>query len=242
MATGYGTPVSFTKEKNVWFIFGAFNIGSGGAIAVASVPTAQGPQLITKGIANVWNSSPTFTGFTTASSSTITSISSLNGVYTGMSLQSPGTAVAGTGLTIGTVSQATNSIVVNGGSFAPGSSTIFAATGGQYVFQFGVNTSTGSISQMSRLDTYNRLLGYAVSWDATSGSVSAGIGNAVGTNFIDTNNLTQKTVPSTLTSNSTDATLVVQFGTGNGIGFVATPPAPGFLMRATFILGNTSGV
>lgn len=236
MASGYGVPVRFTKEKNVWDLFGIFNIGSGGAINVATVATGSGPQFITKGIANVWQNTPTFTGSVASGSSTITSVSSFNGIYTGMSVTGAGVPA---GLTLGTISQATGSVVLSGQAGATGT---FVASGGQYVFQFGVNTSVGSLSQMSRLDTYNRLLQYQVAWDSSMSSVSAGVATSVGTHFVDTNNITQKTIPSTLTSNSTDATLVIQFGVGNGTGFVAAVPNPGFVMRASFTMGNTTSI
>src|SRR4029077_19734333 len=83
MATGYGVPVRFTKEKNVWDLFGVYNIGSGGAINVAQ---SVNGQYINKGIANVWQNTPTFTGVTSSGSASITSVSSFQGIFSGMAL------------------------------------------------------------------------------------------------------------------------------------------------------------
>ena len=47
MATGYGTPVRFTKEKNVWDLFLTTNTGSGGALNIAQ---SVNNQFINKGI------------------------------------------------------------------------------------------------------------------------------------------------------------------------------------------------
>lgn len=246
MANPYGVPVRFTKEKNVWDLFGIFNIGSGGAINVATVSTGAGPQFINKGIANVWQNTPTFTGVTSSGSATITSVSSFFGIFSGMALVSSGNIPAGA--TVGTMSAATGSIVINGGfaaGFTGSTGATMVASGGQYIFQFGVNTTTGSISSQSRLDTYNRLLDLNASWDA---SVSSAIGTATqvalapntSQYFMVQNNTTVKTVPSTLTSASTDACIIVQFGNGVGTAFVPAVPSPGLVLRSDFTFGNTT--
>ena len=246
MATGYGVPVRFTKEKNVWDIFGLFNVGSGGALNFATVPTSAGPQFVNKGIANVWQNTPTFTGVTSSGSATITSVSSFAGIFTGMALLSSGNIPAG--VTVGTVSASTGSIVMNGGNasgFTGSTGATMVVSGGQYIIQFGVNTSIGSISNQSRLDTYNRLLDFNVSWDS---SVSSSIGTAtqaplapnVYDYFIVANNTTVKTVPPTAATASTDAAIIVQFGNNIGPAFIPGVPSPGLAMKSDFTFGNTT--
>lgn len=247
MANPYGVPVRFTKEKNVWDIFGIFNIGSSGALNVATVQTGAGPQFINKGIANVWSNTPTFTGFTSSGSATITSVSSFAGIYTGMTMTNPSGVQIVTSRTVGTISAATGSLVLSApvDAATTGSTTLLVASGGQYIFQFGVNTSTGSLSQFSRLDTYNRLLNIDITFDGSTASsigtqTQAPIAPNVTDFFVVQNNLTTKTVPATLTSNSTDASLVIQFGNGLGTSFIPAFLQAGTAMRMGFTFGNTT--
>lgn len=243
MATGYGVPVRFTKEKNVWDLFGVFNVGSGGALNVAN---SINGQPITKGIANVWQNTPTFSGVTSSGSATITSVSSFAGIFSGMALLNA--ANIPLGVTVGTISAATGSIVINGG-FASGltgsTGALMVVSGGQYIFQFGVAATVGSLTLTSRLDTYNRVLDFNVSYDC---SVSSAIGTAVqqaafpatSQYFVVANNTTVKTVPPTTQTSSTDASLVVQFGNGIGTAFVPAVPQAGTLIRTDFTFGNTT--
>lgn len=240
MASGYGVPVRFTKEKNVWDLFGIMNIGSGGALNFATVPSSGGPQLVSKGIANVWSSTPTFTGATSSGSSTITSVSSFAGLFSGMAITGAGTVAV-----VGTMTAATGSIVMSSPALTPSASGTFVASGGQYIFQFGVNTTVGSLSNQSRLDTYNRLLDFNLSYDgSTSSSIGTQTQLATAPNltqyFVVQNNTTVKTVPSTLTSNSTDASLVVQFGNTVGATFVPAVLQAGTAIRVDFTFGNTT--
>lgn len=243
MATGYGTPVRFTKEKNVWDLFGAFSIGSGGAINVAQT---QSGQFINKGIASVWQNTPMFTGVTSSGSSSITSVSSFAGIYSGMALL--GAANIPAGVTVGTISASTGSIVMNGGSasgFTGSAGAIMVVSGGQYIFQMGVATTIGSLTLTSRLDTYNRLLDFNISYDySTASSIGTATQQALGPNtsqyFVVANNITTKTVPPTQATSSTDASVIVQFGNIVGTTFVPTTLAPGTLMKADFTFGNTT--
>lgn len=241
MATGYGVPVRFTKEKNVWDLFGAFNVGSGGALNFAQ--TTNG-QLICKGIANVWSNTPTFSAVTSSGSATITSVSSFAGIFSGMTIAG---ANIGT-TTVGTISASTGSIVLNSGfasGFTGSTGAQFVVSGGQYIFQFGVATTIGSLTQSARLDTYNRLLDFNISYDS---SVSSSIGTATqvpltpstGQYFMVQNNTTVKTVPFTNTTASTDAMMIVQFGNSIGTAFVPSVPQAGTVIRADFTFGNTT--
>lgn len=247
MATGYGVPVQFTKEKNVWDLFGKFNIGSGGAINVGVVQTNAGPQTINKGFANVWQNTPTFTAVTASGSSTITSVSTFFGLFSGMAITN---ANITTGLTVGTISVATGSIILNGtGSPATGftgsTGGIFVASGGQYILQFGVSQTIGSLTNNSRLDTYNRLLNFVVTYDSTTASA---MGTATqqqlppnsDTCFIVRNLITTKTIPTTTTTASTDASITVQFGTITNVGFTPSVLPPGLEFKAKVTLGNTT--
>lgn len=242
MATGYGVPVRFTKEKNVWDLFCVLNIGSGGAINVAN---SVNGQPITKGIANVWQSTPTFTGCTSSGSTTITSVSSFAGLYSGMTLSNanlPSTA------TIGTMSATTGSIVIQGTAatgLTGSTGSIMVAQGGQYIIQFGVAATVGSLTLTSRLDTWNRLLDFNVSYDC---SVASAIGTATqvalapstSQYFVVQNNTTVKTVPTTMATASTDASLTVQFGNVGGQVFNPTPLQAGTQIRFDFTFGNTT--
>lgn len=240
MASGYGVPVRFTKEKNVWDLFALVNIGSGGAVNFAQVPSSGGPQLVSKGVANVWQNTPTFTGTVASGSSTITSVSSFLGIYSGMTITG---ANITNSLTIGTITAATGSLVLSGP--ATGGNATFIASGGQYIFQFGVATTIGSLTQSSRLDTYNRCLDFNLSYD---GSTASSIGTQTQAQLspntsqyvVVQNNTTIKTVPQTLTSASTDASLIVQFGNSIGTSFVPAVPTAGLLMRIGFTFGNTT--
>lgn len=248
MATGYGTPVRFTKEKNVWDLFAIMNVGSGGALNFATASTGNGVTPICKGIANVWQYTPTFTGVTSSGSATITSVSSFQGIFSGMALISSGNIPAGA--TVGTISVATGSIVMNGGSaagFTGSTGATMVVSGGQYIFQFGVQSTMGSLTSNARLDTYNRLLDYNFSYDAsTSSSIGTATQAQLAPNasqaFVVLNNITVKTVPPTLATASTDACLIVQFGNNVGSAFVPVVPAPGLGVRADFTFGNTSSV
>lgn len=242
MATGYGVPVRFTKEKNVWDLFGVYNVGSGGAMNVAQ---SVNGQYINKGIANVWQNTPTFTGVTSSGSASITSVSSFQGIFTGMALLNSNVPA---GSTVGTISASTGSIVINGGfasGFTGSTGATMVVSGGQYIFQMGVATTVGSLTLSSRLDTYNRILDYNFSFDC---SVSSAIGTATQAQLapntsqylIVQNNTTQKTVPVTLVAGSSDAMLVIQFGNSIGTSFVAAVPAPGMAIRADFTFGNTT--
>lgn len=244
MATGYGTPVRFTKEKNVWDLFLTTNTGSGGALNIAQ---SVNNQFINKGIANVWQNTPTFTGVTSSGSNTVTSVSNFTGVFTGMAITN---STIPNGATVGTISPSTGSIVFTGtpagAAFTGSTGATMVVSGGQYIIQFGVLTTAGSASYNSRLDAYNRLLDFNLSFDSSVGSCAASatqqqIAPNVSQYFIVQNNTTVKTIPQSMANSSTDCSLTVQLGTGAN-GFVPVPPAPGLVMRFDFTFGNTTAV
>lgn len=224
MANRFSTPVAFTMEKNVVQLFARVVFGTNNA-----------PILDTnnsKGFCNVGFSTPVFGGTTSSGSSTITSVSSFQGLFTGMTLSGGG----GAG-TIGTMTALTKSIVMTSPATS-GTTASITATGGQYVFQLGTQAGV-------RLDAYNKLLDFNFSFDESTGSATGSalqvqLAPAALTGFIVQNNTMVRTIPATLTSNSTDCTFTIQFGNGSGVGFVATAPANGESVRINLGLGNCS--
>lgn len=228
MANRYNNPVSFAMEPNMVTLSAHVTFGATG------VPSVD--ALNSKGIANVWNQSIAFTGATASGSSTITSVSSFLGLYTGMTIS--GTGVVGTP-TIGTISAATGSVVLSG-PVGASSATAFNATGGRYIFQFGLNNG-------NRLDPYYKMLFVHSAWDESSASASgsagvAALGPSSGAGFLVDNNINQRTIPQTQATASTDCSLVLQFGSGIGTGFVAADPKGGEGLRVLFVLGNSSAI
>lgn len=228
MANRYQNPVQFAMEPNLVTLSAHVTFGATG------VPSVD--ALNSKGIANVWNQSLAFTGATSSGSSTITSVSSFFGLYTGMVIS--GSGVAGSP-TIGTISAATGSVVLSAPVGAAGT-TAFQATGGRYIFQFGLNNG-------NRLDPYYKLLYVRSDYDESSGSASGSVGVAAlapvaPNNFLVANNSKQRTIPQTQATASTDCSLILQYGTGVGTGFTAKDIAAGEGVRVLFVFGNSSAI
>lgn len=226
MANRYNTPVVFAMEPNMVTLSAHVTFGATG------IPTVD--AINSKGIANVWNQSLPFTGATSSGSSTITSVSSFLGLYTGMTIS--GSGVAGSP-TIGTISAATGSVVLSG---PVGAGTAFNATGGRLIFQFGLNVG-------NRLDSYYKVLAVLNSWDESSASASgsatvAALAPASGFGFIQDNNVNQRTIPATTVSGSSDCSIILQYGQGAGVNFVAANPVAGEGLRVLFVLGNSSAI
>lgn len=225
----FTTPVNFAFEKNVVQVFGRVTFGANGA-----------PILDTnnsKGICNVALNAVTFLGATTGSSTTVSSISSFQDLFSGMTVTgSAGALQAST--TLGSFTAATGSLALNQVAVQTGNSVQLSATGGQYIFQFGQQAGI-------RLDGYFKLLSFSYAWDESTGSAS---GTATtlqlapsSTQCFIVNNLSQvRTIPATTTSNSTDCTISVQLGNGTGVGFSAVQPVSGEVLRVKFIFGNSS--
>lgn len=228
MANRYNNPVSFAMEPNMVTLAAQVTFGATG------VPTVN--ALNSKGIANVWNQSVAFSGATSSGSSTITSVSSFAGLFTGMTIS--GTGVVGTP-TIGTISASTGSVVLSG-VVGAASATAFQATGGRLIFQFGLNNG-------NRLDPYYKVLFVHTSWDESSASASGSAGVAAfapsgGQGFLVKNNINIRTIPQTQATASTDCSLILQMGSGVGTGFVAKDPVGGEGLRVLFVLGNSSAI
>lgn len=225
MANRYNTSVQWALEPAVVFIGVHVTFGANGVPSVDAINS--------KGIANVWNQSLAFSGATSSGSSTITSVSSFTGLFTGMTISGP--SVAGSP-TIGTISAATGSVVLSG---PVGAGTSFFAAGGRFLYQFGLNNG-------NRLDSYYKLLDVHTSWDETSGSASgvavASLAPVSGQGFMVANNSRVRTIPQTQATASTDCSIAIQYGTGVGTGFVAKDPLAGEALRVMFVFGNSSAI
>lgn len=226
MANRYGTPVTFTMEKNVVQLYARVIFGP------SSVPLLDTSN--SKGFCNVGFNTPVFTGTTASGSSSISSVSSFKGLFTGMTLTG-----SGVGGTIGTMTAATSTIVMSAPATSAQATTTITATGGQYVFQLGTQAGV-------RLDAYNKLLDFNFTFYEENGSATGAyqqlqLAPNAPLGFVIQNNISTRTIPATLTSNSTDCTIVVQFGSGGaGSSFVAAAPVNGEILRLSLDLGNSS--
>lgn len=245
MASTYGTPVSFTKEKNVWILMARIVFDTNGA--------AQLDTTSSKGFCAVWQNTPTFTAGTNGSSSLLGSVSSFQGIFPGMNLTIGSSLAIITSATVGSLSAANallNKFPVTGVNNAqngfpqfdtPSVSFVAGSGGGgtgQYILQLGQQA-------VNRLDTYNKILMVQHSFDETTGSATGGVGQyqlapAAPSMILIQNKVARKTVPPTLATNSTDASITVQFGTGAGAGFQAGFPAAGEAVRIVLALGNST--
>jgi hypothetical protein len=232
MANVYGSAVAFTKEKNVWTLSAQLQFGPSGAVTLNTSNS--------KGFCAAWNESVAFTGGTTDSSSSLGTVSSFAGVFRGMSLAG---ANIQAGTTVGSFTAA-GGIITLAGPLPTASGTAegtFQATGGRYRLQLG--TVAGQ-----NLTPFVKVLGVNVTYDCSTGS-SSGAANymqrapAAPVVFVVQNKVSIRTVPPTAATNSTDASIAIQFGygVGPGTGFVAQPPSDGETVRVDFILGNSTG-
>jgi hypothetical protein len=245
MASTYGTPVLFTKEKNVWILSARITFDKNGAPALDTTKS--------KGFCAVWQNTPTFTAGTNGSSSLLGSVSSFQGLFSGMNLTISSSLAIITTATIGSLTAANallNKFPVTGVNNAqsgfpqfdtPSLTFVAGSAGGgtgQYILQLGQQAA-------QRLDTYVKVLEVKHSFDETTGSASGGVGqiqlapNAPSMVWIQ-NKVSTRTIPATATSGSTDASITVQFGTGSGAGFQAGVPAPGEAVQIVMILGNST--
>lgn len=231
MASTYGTPVNFTKEKNVWTLSAQLLFGPNGAVSLV--------QNNSKGFCAVNQESVAFTGATTNSSTTFSSVSSYDGIFAGMTITGPaGELQAAT--TVGSWSATAKTIVLSKQAITTNTAGAYNATGGRYRLQLGTQAIT-------QLTPYVKLLGVNATYDVSTGSVSGGVGVAQGApqatlSFIVDNQVSIKTVPPTLATNSTDASIAIQFGNGAGpgTGFQVAVPGDGEIIRIDLLLGNST--
>jgi len=229
MANRYSTPVMFAMEKNVTFLYAQVLFDASGACSLVANNS--------KGICSVNPQSVVFTGATTASVTSVGTVSSFAGLFTGMTVT--GAGIQGS-TTIGTISASTDSLVLSKVASITGTSSSLIASGGRYVFQFGTQAGV-------KLDTYVKLLSVQTKWDESTASASgsatlAALAPEIGTDFVVSNNISVRTIPSTATTSSTDASISLQFGTGTGVNFVAKNPAAGESLRVCFTLCNSTAM
>ena len=224
------TPVSFGLEKNIVQLYARVVFGSNGA---PILDTAN-----SKGICNVALNAVSFTGATTNSTTVIGTVSSFQGLFSGMTVTTSSSAA----LQANTVISSASSLALsfNNQSIFTAAGVPFTAVGGQYIFQFG--TQAGQ-----RLDGYFKLLDWNYVWDESTGSASGSalqsqLAPAASNGFIIGNKTQIRTIPATGTSGSTDCTLTVQFGTAAGVQFQAVQPVAGEVLRCSFTFCNSSSI
>lgn len=245
MATTYGTPVLFAKEKNVWILSARIVFDTNGA---ATLDTTQ-----SKGFCAVWQNTPTFTAGTTNSSSVIGTVSSFQGLFAGMNVTVASSGAFNSTATIGSITAATAALgtfsvtAVNATQngfplFAIPLTTFVAGSAGggtgQYILQLGQQAGL-------RLDPYVKLLMVQHSFDETTSSSVGGalqqqLAPQAPSMVLIQNKSNLRTVPPTVATNSTDASITVQFGTGTGRNFQAGFPAAGEAVRIVMIMGNST--
>lgn len=231
MASRNFTPVNFALEKNTVFLSARVTFGATG------IPTLD--TMNSKGICNFAIDAVTFNANTVGSSATMSSVTSFAGIYNGMSLAGG----FGSG-TVSSITAASRLITLTSGTgVVTTNGALVAATGGRFRVQFGAQAGV-------RFDTYYKLLGFNYSWDMSAASVSGSAlvqasAPSAPDMFIAQNNTRIVTIPRTLTSGSTDASLVLQMGNqlaGAGVNFTAASPVAGSALRLGFMFGNSSAV
>lgn len=229
MASTYGTLVSFTKQNNVMTLFARVTFDTGG------VPTLDTTQ--SKGICSVIEAFVPFTGGVVNSTTSIGTVSSFHKLFTGMTIVGSGVAA---GNLISSMSATGDSITTTLQNITTANAVALTANGGQYRFQFGQQSGV-------RLDTYPKLLMVSATWDETASSATGSgttlqLAPAAPNMFVlGSVAFNQRTIPGSATSGTSDATIQVQFGNGQGTSFSAYAPKGGEAVRMMFIFGNSGG-
>ncbi len=223
MANVFGTPVLFTKEKNVWQLSAIIQFGPSGAATLDTTAS--------KGFCAVNPDTIVISGTTTNSSTSLSSISSFAGIFKGMTITGPagdlqaGTTVSSVGLA------ASKTIVMSSQAILTDGSGSYQISGGRYRLQLGTIAAQA-------LTPFVKLMGVDGTFDVSAGSSA---GSAVQVQLAPAAS-NVRTIPQTSTSGSTDSSVVLQFGTGNGPGggFTAVTPSDGERYRVIFTLGNST--
>lgn len=229
MASTYGSPVLFTKEKNVWTLSCRLLFGANGTVTLDPMES--------KGFCAAFLDPVTFSGNTVASSASVSSITSFAGLFNGMTVT--GSTSVGAGVTVSSMNANTGVLTLSSGTNVltqPGN--LLQATGGRYRVQFGQQAGV-------RLDAYVKVMGFNCDWRETTGTAAGSATSlqfspTVTNSFMVQNNIKVRTIPQTLTSGSTDASVAIQFGTYSGGLFTVATPKPGEVAHFTFILGNST--
>lgn len=234
MANVYATTVSFQKEKNVTTLYATvvFN-GSG-------VPVLQTND--SKGIANFWQETVSLNANVVNSTTSLSSVSSFAGLFSGMNLTGAGLATSQVISSMSVSGAADGSITVTKQNITTGGAVPLVAEGGRYRVQFGTINGSAPV----RYDAYNKLLQVNYTWDMTTSSASGTAAqlqlapNATSVFVLGSISFNQVTVPNSTTSGSTDASIVLQMGDGAGLSFQAKDPQNGEKLRLEFVFGNST--
>lgn len=232
MANRFARPISFTMEPDVVTLFARLTFGSSGAVTLQQGPY---PKAFSKGFCSATLNTQVVTATLTNTSTSVSSLSSTFGIFNGMS-------VTGTGVpssaTISSVNPSAATATLSSAATASGTETL-TFSGGQYLLQLGSQAGV-------RLDTYNHLLGMSYVWDEnannTAASGSSPAAPAAPNCFILTDSVAIRTIPATASSANTDASLLLQFGTGAGSSFTAVVPDSGSVLRLVLQLGRSSAI
>ncbi len=212
-------PVCFAMEPDVVSLFARATFGAAGA------PTLV--QNDSKGFCQWAASSQVWTGTTTNSSTSVTGMKSLYGVYNGMS-------VTGTGIPASTTVTAVNPSAgtLTLSQAATGSATVaLTFSGGQYILTLG-----SQLTPFTKLDTYPRLLDFDYFWDSitnaklqTSSSPSAPAAPFV---FLVANQIAFASQTFIATGTTATSTAVTALSSQNGI-------FPGMFVTGSGVAANT---
>lgn len=234
MANRYASPVLFSMDKNVTIVSLRAVFGAGGAVAIDAVNS--------KGISYMAPDQVAFVANTVASSATTSSVTSFSGLFNGMTVTGLTTTV-GASVTISSMTAGTGAIVLSSGTnVTTQQANSLLATGGRYRIQFGLTVG-------NRFDTYNSLLHFSYDFRETTASASGSSATLqlyplAADGFIVQNNVAVRTIPSTTTSGSTDASLAVQFGFygSNSNSFTAVTPQAGEIVHMFFVFRNSTAI
>lgn len=232
MANTYGTAVNFTKELNVWTLSAQLVFGPSGAVSFTALQQ--------KGFCAINPESVVFTGASTNSSTAISSVSSFRGIFNGMTITAATAGELQAASTVSSITAATQILTISKQAIITEATTAtYFATGGRYRLQLGTLAGVN-------VTPFVKVLGMSVVQDMSSGSASGAL--AYGQvappathAFIVDNKISVRTIPTTQATNSTDASLAIQFGygVGPGMGFIAQAPADGTKVDILLTLGNS---
>lgn len=229
MANVYGNTVQFTKENNTFRLWAKVTFGASGA-AVLDTNNSRG-------ICNFSAYTTSFTGNTTASSVTVSSVSSFSGLFPGMTVTGSGSTIQAS-TTISTLNAGGQSLALSQVAAGTQPANPLVASGGQYLVQFGTEA-------LYRVTPFVKLLGFGWSVDESIGSAAGSqsvlqLAPNIEKVFMTENNISSVVVPKSPTTMITDASIVLQMGTGNGTSFTAVNPTAATTMRFWFDLGNAT--
>lgn len=209
----------FAFEPDVVHVFGRVTFGAAGA------PTLDTNN--SKGICNFAGPNVyLFTG-NTASSTTISVVSSFLGLYPGMTITGAGIPAS---TTISSINAGAGTMVISQAATATATGVALSASGGTYTVTFG-----SQFTPFKRLDAYNKLLNLTHIYDESGlpGSATTQASSAYASTIL----IVQNNI-----SNANLANIVLQFGGGTGAGFLASNPANGEALRLGISLCRSGAI